>query len=63
MRCTYGCSWSEVGWPTAARTARALDYSLKRWKALSGFLDDGDVAIDNNHSKTRCVLGLSEEIM
>jgi transposase len=30
-------------------TARALDYSLKRWTALSGFLDDGDVAIDNNH--------------
>ena len=30
-------------------TARALDYSLKRWKALSGFLDDGDVAFDNNH--------------
>ena len=30
-------------------TARALDYSLKRWRALSRFLDDGDVAFDNNH--------------
>jgi hypothetical protein len=30
-------------------TARALDYSLKRWPALSAFLDDGDVAFDNNH--------------
>jgi transposase len=30
-------------------TARALDYSLKRWPALSRFLEDGDVAFDNNH--------------
>jgi hypothetical protein len=30
-------------------TAGALDYSLKRWPALSGFLDDGAVAFDNNH--------------
>ena len=30
-------------------TARALDYSLRRWDALSGFLHDGDVAFDNNH--------------
>jgi len=30
-------------------TARALDYSRKRWRALSRFLDDGDVAFDNNH--------------
>lgn len=30
-------------------TAKALDYSLKRWPALSAFLDDGDVAFHNNH--------------
>jgi transposase len=30
-------------------TARALDYSRKRWRALSRFLEDGDVAFDNNH--------------
>ncbi len=30
-------------------TAKALDYSLKRWPALSAFMDDGDVAFDNNH--------------
>ncbi|CAN7258411.1 IS66 family transposase [Pseudomonas brassicacearum] len=29
--------------------ARALDYSLKRWTALSRYLDDGAVPIDNNH--------------
>jgi hypothetical protein len=29
-------------------TARALDYSLKRWKALTRYLDDGTVPIDNN---------------
>jgi len=30
-------------------TARALDYSLKRWQGLSRFLHDGAVPIDNNH--------------
>jgi len=29
-------------------TAKALDYSLKRWGALTLFLDDGQVPIDNN---------------
>lgn len=28
--------------------AKALDYSLKRWTALSRYLDDGAVPIDNN---------------
>lgn len=27
---------------------KALDYSLKRWMALSRYLDDGAVPIDNN---------------
>ena len=29
-------------------TARALDYSLKRWQALTRFIDDGRLPIDNN---------------
>jgi transposase len=29
-------------------TAKALDYSLKRWTALTQFLDDGKLPIDNN---------------
>jgi transposase len=29
--------------------AAALDYSLRRWVALSRFLDDGAVSVDNNH--------------
>ena len=29
-------------------TARAIDYSLSNWTALSRFLDDGEVPIDNN---------------
>ena len=29
-------------------TAKALDYSLKRWGALTRFLDDGQLPIDNN---------------
>ena len=29
--------------------AKALDYSLRRWAALSRFLDDPQLPIDNNH--------------
>lgn len=29
-------------------TAKALDYSLKRWAALVRFADDGQLPIDNN---------------
>lgn len=34
--------------PEGSAISRALDYSLKRWAALSRYLDDGDVPIDNN---------------
>lgn len=34
--------------PDGSGTARALDYSIKRWTALTRYLDDGDVPIDNN---------------
>ncbi len=34
--------------PDGSGTARALDYSLKRWTALTRYLDDGAVPIDNN---------------
>jgi hypothetical protein len=30
------------------RTAKAIDYSLKRWDALVRYIDDGNVPIDNN---------------
>jgi hypothetical protein len=30
-------------------TARALDYSLKRWAALTRFVDEPQLPIDNNH--------------
>ena len=29
-------------------TAKAIDYSLKRWVALSRYVDDGSLPIDNN---------------
>ena len=32
-------------------TARAIDYSLKRWVALTGYLDDPALPIDNNFDK------------
>lgn len=34
--------------PEGSAIARALDYSLKRWVALTRYLDDGAVPIDNN---------------
>lgn len=33
---------------SADATAKAIDYSLKRWRALTRYLDDGQVPIDNN---------------
>ena len=35
--------------PDGSATAKALDYSLKRWSALTRYLDDGQLPIDNNH--------------
>lgn len=35
--------------PDGSGTARALDYSLKRWVALTRYLGDGQIPIDNNH--------------
>ncbi|RMV81958.1 hypothetical protein ALP02_02448 [Pseudomonas coronafaciens pv. garcae] len=34
--------------PEGSAISRALDYSLKRWAALSRYLDDGAVPIENN---------------
>ncbi len=34
--------------PPGSASAKAIDYSLKRWAELTRFLDDGDVPISNN---------------
>jgi len=34
--------------PNGSATAKVLDYSLKRWVALTRYLEDGAVPIDNN---------------
>ena len=39
--------------PDGSATARAIDYSLNRWVALTRFLDDGDLPIDNNWVENR----------
>jgi transposase len=36
------------GLPDSGRSARAIDYTLKRWLALKRYLDDGAIPIDNN---------------
>ena len=35
--------------PDGSATAKAIDYSLKRWDALTVYLNNGNVQIDNNH--------------
>ena len=39
--------------PEGSAISRAPDYSLKRWAALSRYLDDGAVPIDNNWAEVR----------
>jgi transposase len=34
--------------PHGTTTAKAIDYSLKRWEALTRYVEDGHVPIDNN---------------
>ena len=34
--------------PDSSATARTLDYSLRRWTALTRFIDDGQLPVDNN---------------
>jgi transposase len=34
--------------PDGSATAKAIDYSLKRWEALTRYLTNGDLPIDNN---------------
>ena len=34
--------------PDGSATAKALDYSLRRWEALTRFADDGQLPVDNN---------------
>lgn len=37
--------------PPGTATAKALDYSLNRWAALTHYLDDARLPIDNNHDE------------
>jgi transposase len=37
--------------PHGSATAKALDYSLNRWAALTRYLDDPRLPIDNNHDE------------
>jgi transposase len=39
--------------PDGSATAKAIEYSLRRWAALVRYLDDGDLPIDNNHIENR----------
>lgn len=37
--------------PEGSATARAIDYSLNRWTALTRYIDDARLPIDNNHDE------------
>ena len=39
--------------PDGSGTAKAIDYSLNRWVALTRYLDDGNVPIDNNWAENQ----------
>jgi transposase len=39
--------------PDGSATRKAIDYSLGRWAALTRYLEDGDLPIDNNHVENR----------
>lgn len=39
--------------PAGSATARAIDYSLGRWAALTRYLDDGTLPVDNNWAENR----------
>jgi transposase len=39
--------------PDGSTTAKAIDYSLGRWKALTRYIEDGDLPIDNNWIENR----------
>ena len=40
---------AQRGWvPEGSATARAINYSLGRWGALTRYLDDGHLPVDNN---------------
>lgn len=39
--------------PDGSATRKAIDYSLGRWAALTRYLEDGDLPIDNNHIENR----------
>jgi transposase len=39
--------------PDGSATAKAIEYNLGRWSALTRYLDDGDLPIDNNHVENR----------
>ena len=41
-------SWRTHRLPEGSATAKAIDYSLRRWDALTRFIDDGDLPADNN---------------
>lgn len=39
--------------PDESATAKALNYSLTRWQALTRYLDDGTLPADNNYLENR----------
>ena len=39
--------------PDGSATAKAIEYSLRRWAELIRYIDDGDLPIDNNHIENR----------
>ena len=39
--------------PDGSATRKGIDYGLGRWAALTRYIEDGDLPIDNNHVENR----------
>jgi len=39
--------------PEGSATIKAIDYSLRRWQALTRYIDDGNLPVDNNWVENR----------
>ena len=49
----WGLNQHHLTVPSSSPTAKAINYTLKRWPALSRYLDDGNLPICNNWVEVR----------
>lgn len=53
MRCSSDSPGQRRKVPDGSAAAKAIDYSPKRWQALTRHIDDGDLPADNNWAENQ----------